>query len=168
VIVALPLCPSLVAVTEVVPGSNPVTSPLESTVAMSMSPVVQLTDLPVSAVPFWSRGVAVNWAVPATVTVAVSGLTSTEATGTGTTVTLALPLCPSLVAVTLVEPGATAVTRPVDGLTVATDAFPIDQVTVRPVSTVPSCALVVAVNCLVPPTVSVAVSGLTITDATGT
>ena len=60
----------------------------------------------------------------------VGGLTATVATGTGITVTAAVPLFPSLVAVMVAVPGATAVTKPL-AETVATAVALEDQVTGR-------------------------------------
>src|SRR5436309_12826864 len=83
------------------------------------------------------------------------------------TVIAAVPVCPSLVAVMVTGPPAvTPVTSPVDE-TVAMAASLVVHVTVRPVSTFPAASVVVAVNCTVAPTSTVAVPGLTDTDATG-
>ena len=82
------------------------------------------------------------------------------------TVTLAVPLCPSLVAVIVGDPAATPVTSPL-ALTVAAAVLPLVQVTARPVSTLPAASFVVAVSCTVPPGPIVAVVGVTITEATG-
>jgi len=101
------------------------------------------------------------------VTLAAAGLTVTEATGTGVTVMVYVPLCPSLVAVIVAEPAATPVTKPL-ALTVATAALPVAHVTVRPLRAVPFASFGVAVNWVVPPTVRLAVAGLTVTEATGT
>src|SRR3989442_10908792 len=98
---------------------------------------------------------------------AVAGLTVTEATGTLVTVTVAVPLCPSLVAVIVAEPAATPVTRPLAD-TVAAAALLVAQVTTRPLRAVPLASFGVAVNWLVAPTVTPAAAGLTATDATGT
>ena len=98
---------------------------------------------------------------------AVAGLTVTEATGTLVTVMADVPLCPSLVAVIVAEPAATLVTSPL-AETVATAALLVAQVTVRPLRAVPFASFGVAVNCVVAPTVRLAVAGLTVTDATGT
>jgi hypothetical protein len=70
---------------------------------------------------------------------------SFEEPGGGGTVTLsdALPVCPSLVAVIVADPTATAVTRPVE-LTEAIPPFVLDQVTTRPVSTLLLASRVVA------------------------
>ena len=79
------------------------------------------------------------------VTVAVAGLTVTEATGTLVTVRADVPLCPSLVAAIVAEPAATPVTRPLTD-TVATAALLVAHVTARPVRAVPLESSGVAVN----------------------
>src|SRR2546422_1073760 len=124
---ALPLCPSLVAVIAAAPTATPVTSPLADTVAMPGLDLVQVTARPASAFPAASLGVALSCVVPPTTTVAVAGLTTTEATGTVDTVTAAVPLWPSLVAVIVTAPTATPVTRPL-AETVATALLPVVHV----------------------------------------
>src|SRR5919108_1750378 len=84
----------------------------------------------------------------------------------GVTVIAELPLCPSLVAVIVAAPTATAVTRPLP-FTVATPVLLLDHVTVRPVKTFPLASRSVADSWRVPPTVSVAVAGETLTVVTG-
>src|SRR6266487_3748023 len=86
---------------------------------------------------------------------------------TDATVTAAVPLIPSLVAVIVAEPAATAVTRPL-AFTVATAALLDVQVTVRPVSELPAASFSAATNVRVLPPKRLAVAGLTVTDATGT
>src|SRR5213076_630947 len=110
----VPLCPSLVAVIVTVPATLPVTSPLELTVATVVLPLTQVTVRPVSGVPFASFGVAVSWTVLPSFTEADAGVTVTEATGTFETVTLAVPLCPSLVAVIVAVPATLPVTSPLE------------------------------------------------------
>src|SRR5690349_20958464 len=83
------------------------------------------------------------------------------------TVMLAVPLLPSLVAVIVAEPAATPLTRPLL-LTVAMVVLLLDQVMLRPVSVFPDASLVVAASCTVAPTLTLAVAGVTATDATGT
>src|SRR3989442_1232291 len=167
VTVAEPLFPSLVAVIVAVPGATPVTSPLADTVAMPGLELVQVTARPASAFPAASLGVALSGVVPPTTTVAVAGLTTTEATGTLDTVTATVPLWPSLVAVIAAAPTATPVTKPL-AETVATALLLVVQVTTRPLSRLPLASLGVAVSCIVPPTYTFGAVGLTITDATGT
>jgi hypothetical protein len=110
--------------------------------------------------------VAVNCCVPPTCTLAVAGLTATDATGTAVTVTTALPLTPSLVAVIVAVPGASARTTPFDD-TVATavllEAHAID----RPSNTLPPASRKVPVTCCDPPTGRLAICGLRATEATG-
>jgi hypothetical protein len=77
----------------------------------------------------------------------------TDATGTtGTvTVTVLCPVTPSLLAVMLVVPPPTAVTRPVE-LTVAIDVLALVQTTARPERTLLLASRVTAVSCAVAPT----------------
>jgi hypothetical protein len=82
------------------------------------------------------------------------------------TVSVALPSCPSLVAVICEEPAASAVTRPV-AETLATPVLLDDQVTVRPVRTLLFASYVVAVPCALCPTVKELSGRETVTDATG-
>src|SRR5919108_2388587 len=84
----------------------------------------------------------------------------------GVTVMAELPPRPSLVAVVVAAPTATAVTRPLP-FTVATPVLLLDHVTVRPVKTFPLASRSVADSWRVPPTVSVAVAGETLTVVTG-
>jgi hypothetical protein len=92
----------------------------------------------------------------------------TDATGASDTVIEDVPDFPSLVAVIVVLPAATDVTRPF-GSTVAASLLLETQVIVRPVSTLPFASLVTAVNCCVGviPRTRVTVPGLTVTVATG-
>src|SRR3989454_12315480 len=109
---AVPLCPSLVAVIVADPAPAPLTSPLPLTVATAVLLLPHVTTRPGRAVPFASRGVAVSCTVAPCGTLADAGVTVTDATGTFDTVTTAVPLCPSLVAVIVAVPVATAVTSP--------------------------------------------------------
>src|SRR4029077_3874498 len=127
----VPLCPSLVAVMVAEPAATPVTSPLPFTVAADVLLLAQVTTRPVSGLPFASFGVAVSCTVCPTNTLAGDGVTVTEATGTFDTVTDAVPFCPSLVAVMVAAPAATAVTSPLPS-TVATAVLLLAQVTTRP------------------------------------
>jgi hypothetical protein len=166
VIADVPLCPSDVAVTVAEPAVLAVTRPVVLTVATAALPLDHVMTRPDKGLPPASFGVAVSRTVWPTPRVADAGLTVTEATGTLETVTLAVPLCPSLVAVIVAEPAPAAVTRPAP-LTVATAALLLAHVTVRPVSTLLAESSVVACNCVVPPTMTVAVAGATATVATG-
>ena len=77
-----------------------------------------------------------------------------------------MPLCPSLVAVIVVEPTATPLTRPL-ALTVAVAVLLLDQVTVLPVSTLPAESSVAAVSCTVFPVCTVLDAGFTLSELTG-
>jgi len=82
------------------------------------------------------------------------------------TVIAAVPDCPSLVAVMVTPPAASAVTVPAEE-TVATAALLVAHVTERPVRTWPALSLVIAASARLWPTVSEALAGETATDATG-
>src|SRR5213083_963424 len=84
----------------------------------------------------------------------------------GVTVMAEVPLCPSLVAVMVAEPGATPRTSPLP-LTVAADALPLCQVTGRPSSGLPLASLGVAVSGRLLPAGTVPDAGVTVTEATG-
>src|SRR6267154_5293215 len=95
----LPLLPSLVAVIVTgPPAATPLTSPLPFTLAIVLSLDDQLIARPVNGLPLASRGVAVSCTVCPIATVPEPGVTVTAATGATVTVTLAVPLCPPLVA----------------------------------------------------------------------
>ena len=83
------------------------------------------------------------------------------------TVTVAVPLLPSLAAAIVAEPAAAPITRPLAS-TVATAGLVVDHVTARPFSALPLASSGVAVSCAVCPTATLAVAGLTDTNATGT
>src|SRR5438093_1119130 len=166
VIVAVPPCPSLVAVIVAEPAVTPVTSPLPLTVATAVLLLAQLTARPDNGLPFASLGVAASCTVWPTCTDADAGLTATDATGTLVTKIAAVPLFPSLVAVSVAAPTATPVACPAP-FTVATPGLLLDQVTVRPPSGLPNASRVIAAYCAVCPTPIVAVAGVTLTDATG-
>lgn len=149
-----------------VPGVAPVTSPVPLTVAVLLSREDHVTVRPVRTVPFASRSVTDNCTVPLVATLAECGLTVTEATGGAETVTPAVPILPSLVAVIVAEPTATAVTRP-PADTVATDVFDEAHVMVRPPNAVPVESRGVAVIVIVSPVTSDDDVGLIDTVATG-
>src|SRR5437899_2256885 len=164
---AVPLCPSLVAVIVTAPTATPVTRPLAETVPTAPLPVVQVSARPLSTLPPASLRAAVSCTVPPTYMLGAVGLTVTDATGTIATVTLAVPLCPSLVAVIVADPTATPVTSPAAD-TVAIAVFELVHATPRPVSTFPAASFGVALSCVVAPTKTFAVAGLTVTEVTGT
>src|SRR5436853_1114458 len=82
------------------------------------------------------------------------------------TVMAAVPLFPSLVALIVMEPGVTPLTRPLL-LAVAAAVLELDHVTVRPESGFPPASLGVPVSWTVWPACTEAVAGVTSTDATG-
>src|SRR5215204_5670426 len=123
----------LVAVIVTFPCRSPRTRPSLSTVAIRVSPLVHVTAAPGMTLPRVSYTVAVRRNEPPAPTVAVAGVTSTRWTVGGSTMTCAVPLRPSLVAVIVAVPGATAITSP-DEETVATcDALDAHETT-RPLS----------------------------------
>src|SRR6266568_4090228 len=150
---AVPLLPPLVAVIVALPTVTPVTSPEALTAAAAPLLVVQVIVRPLSGFPAESLAVALSCSVLPTATLANAGLTVTEATGTTVTVSDAVPLCPPLVAVMVVEPAARAVTSPLVP-TVATVVLPLDHATLLPVSGFPPESFGVAVSCTVCPTKS--------------
>ena len=92
------LTPPLVieAVIVAVPAAWPVTSPAPLTVATpgSLEPKLAAGS-PVMALPFWSRGVAVNCTVPCTAIAGEDGLTPTEVnTGVAVPRTITVPAIP--------------------------------------------------------------------------
>src|SRR6266480_3452548 len=114
-------------------------------------------------------GVASNWTSKAPVCEGITTFCHAPALVQqlgAVTLAAAVPLCPSLVAVIVAEPAATPVTRPLP-FTLATAALLLAHVTTRPVSVLPGESLVTALNCRVAPTGTLAVVGLTVTDATG-
>jgi hypothetical protein len=168
--VVWPLIPSLVAMMFVDPGATAVTMPVAaSTVATAGLLELQLTERPARRLLLASRVTAVALVdVPAIIGDPGLSVTVTEATGTGVTTSAAWPLIPSLVATTFAEPGATAVTTPVEASTVATagllDVHTID----RPASTLLLASRVTAVAFAVAPAITVEALSVTVTEATGT
>jgi hypothetical protein len=142
-----------------------VTIPAVVTVATLGLDVPHVMVRPVSTLPAESLSVALTCSFAPTVSVSFLGASVTEDTGTSVTVIVDVPLFPSLVAVIVAEPGATAVTSP-EAETVASAVALDDHVTVRSVSTLPPASRTVAVSCDVFVTRSVAELGDTETVAT--
>src|SRR5437762_423999 len=168
VMLAVPLCPSLVAVIVTgPPAATPLTSPLPFTLAIALLLDCQVITRPVKGLPLASRGVAVSCTVCPIATVPELGVTVTAATGATVTVTLAVPLCPSLVAVIVTgPPGPTPVTSPLP-FTLAIALLLDCQVITRPVNGLPLASRGVAVSCTVCPIATVPELGVTVTAATG-
>jgi len=143
-----PLFPSLVAVIVAVPAPTAVTVPVCETVATLAALVDHVTTRSVTTVPATFFTSTDSGAVWPTIIADVAGATTTDPTASAGTVIVAVPDFPSLVAVIVVPPGATAVTTPAVE-TVAIALFAVLHVTVRPVSVLPSASFVVAVSVVV-------------------
>jgi hypothetical protein len=150
------------------PTATPVTRPFPSTVATAVLLEDQVTVRPLRTLLLRSLRVAVSCCVTVTARLAVAGVTVTVLTGASVTVIEDVPVFVSLVAVTVVAPAPTAVTRPPPS-TVAADGLLEVHVTTRPASTAPLASLVTAVSCCVGiiPTTKLTVDGVTVTVATG-
>src|SRR6266566_6793414 len=162
----VPLFPPLVAVIVVDPAATAVTRPVAETVATPVALLDHVMVRPVNTLPAESLVTALSWRVVPTRSVALEGVTVTEATGTTVTVIAARPFFPSLVAVIVAAPAASAVTRPL-AETVATPGALLDHVTVRPINTLPAESFVVTLSCTLAPTRTAADAGATVTEATG-
>jgi hypothetical protein len=163
--VALPVLPSLIAMICTVPGATAVTTPEVETVAIEELPEVHVAVRSVRILPEPSRIVAVACVVCPAVMLVEASETVTSATGTGTTVMSDVPVLPSLAAVTVAVPIASADTKPLE-LTLAIDGASENQVTVRPVSMLVAASRVSAASCFVLPTTTFADPGVTTTAAT--
>lgn len=111
--------PSMVATITASPAASPVTVPDEDTLASAGVLLDHVTGRPLSTWPLTFLAIAMSCVVWPIVTVAVDGVISTAATGSGATFTVAVPVAPSLVAVTVADPVDRPVTTPCDD-TVAT------------------------------------------------
>jgi len=125
----------------------------------------QVTLEPLSTLPPASLSVANSCCVCPVTSEDDCGLTATDATDALATVMRTVPDFPADVAVIVAEPEATPETRPADE-TLATDGFELDQVAMRPVSTLPLASLIVALSCRDCPIVTVADCVVNATDAT--
>jgi hypothetical protein len=160
-----PGTPSLIAVIVALPGATAVTTPVAETVAATGLFDDHVTTRSVTTVPFTSRTMALSCTFAPTVNERPCGCTATEPTATFVVVTFAVPLFPSLVAVIVATPFATALTRPCDE-TVAAAGFELDHATARPVRRLPAESASVAVSCVVCPTDIESGFGVTATVAT--
>ena len=147
------------------PAASAVATPFAFTAATAGLLLLHVTVRPVRALPTASFGIAANTCVAPTLSVAVGGVSSTEATGPSTTVTAAEADLFSEVAVIVTFPGAHAVATPL-ALTVATTGLLLLHSTVRPGTAFPAASFGVATNGLVAPTVRVSVDGSNATVST--
>jgi hypothetical protein len=149
------------------PGATPVTRPVaELTVATEGALDVHVTTRPGRGLRLASCAVAEINAVLSTNRATLVGVVTTNATGTSETVMVALALFPSLVAVILAVPAATAVTAPFAS-TVATPGMLDDHAIARPVRTFPPASLSTAAIVVPEPTTRLALGGVSATVATG-
>jgi len=103
---------------------------------------LQTITRPVSVLPLASLVVAASWIVCPVCRLGDVGDTATDATGIGggaLTAKVAEADAPSLLAVIVVEPGATPVTSPLPA-TVAIAVLALWKLTTRPVSALPSAS----------------------------
>jgi len=152
-----------VAVMCVVPVPCAVAKPLLSIVATLVSDDFQVTASVMSTVvPSSSVPIAVNCLVSSEVIEALVGLIAIERKSATVTVTLVDPLMVTEVAVTSRVPYETPATKPLSD-TVATEVSSDDQLT-EPVMffVLPSSYVPVAVICLVLPTTTDGVTGVTV------
>ena len=112
-----------------------------------------------------SRSVAVNCNVRPIDSVAESGESVIEATGTRSMVTLAVPVFPSELADTTIDPGAIAVTTPVCEMLAMAGVLEV-QATCRLVSMFPRASRNATPNCILSPTKMEAACGDKTTSTT--
>jgi len=148
VTLALPVWPSLVAEIVATPSVTPVTTPVPDTVATAVLLERHVTVRSLVSAPVTSRTTAESCTLAPWNTELACGCTLTLPTGKLETVSTEVPLRPSVVAVIVAVPGATAATRPWF-VTVATPGCDVDQVTGRPVSVVPPASRAIADICVV-------------------
>ena len=160
---------STIAAIFAMPAAIAVISPVESTVATSLSSLDHAKVTPPTMVPSEVLAVAMSWCVSPDSS--VNGIASTISTlatsgAISSTVTVAGVLVTSLpVAVIIAVPAATAVTSPVLS-TVATPVSSLAQVNVTSATVMPSAVNAIAVNRNVPPTIIIIEAGLTTTRST--
>ena len=167
---AVPLLPSLEAVTIATPAASAVTTPVPDIVATLRLLELQTMGRPVRTLLLESRVVALACVVPPTVIELAARATLTEATDCwdagveSVTVRFALPLFVPRVAVMATTPADFAVTRP-ESETVATAELPELQTTMR-VSRRPARSRRIAVARVVSPASSELRASVTVVVAT--
>ena len=153
-----PPLPSLVAVIVAVPGDTPVMRPADDTVAIALLLEPHVTTRPVTTAPVASLTVTVGVVVCPTTMLIFVGANVTVPTGTGVTVTTDEPVFPSLVAVMVAVPTATALTEPVEDTVAVAELLEL-QLTTRSVTTVPFASFTVTVIGDTRPTAKLIVGG---------
>jgi uncharacterized protein (DUF849 family) len=149
------------------PAATAVTTPLDDTVASCGAALLHVMARPESTLFDASRSTADACVVCPAFSDCAPNVTLTLATGAGggaSTPIAALADLPSTVALIMVLPCDTAVTRPAFD-TVATVGFDDDHVGTRDVRTLPAASYAVAESCDDPLTCSVAEFGVTVIDA---
>ena len=160
---ARPVTPADVAVISASPAETPVTTPSPSTTATSVSPDAHANSAPPTGCPFASEASAESRTVPAIGSVSAAGDTVTTS-ASWATVTAAVAEAEPAVAVTIAVPLATAVTRPEELFTPATETSLLLHATDVPAITCPFWSRTAAESCAVAPKAgSVTVSGVTVT-----
>src|SRR5665213_456355 len=144
-----------------------VTRPLLDTVATKGCDEAQVTVRPLSGLPCPSFGCAEYCDTSPGWKASVGAVRVTAATGTSATVTVTFAAIVSLVAETVVVPGATAVTSPL-AETVATVGCDEAQVTVRPDNALPCASFGCAEYCEASPTSKASFGAVMATEETGT
>jgi hypothetical protein len=128
------------------PAATPVTKPVVLTVATVLLSDDHVTVRSASTLSAASRNVAVSCCVAPTAKLAEAGFTVTVFTGARSTMIDDPPVLVSLVAVIVVPPAPTAVTRPFASTVAAAGLLEL-HVMRRPVSVFPLASLVTAVSC---------------------
>jgi hypothetical protein len=155
-----------------VPAATAVTKPADETVAAAVLELDHEIVRPDKVFPFASLSTAAACVVCPVVRLDELSVTVTEATGAGggggavVLVTPALPIFPSLVALMVALPAASALTSPAAD-TEAMVGAELLHVIVRSVTTAPVESLTTAVACVVPPTCSEEAARETLTEPMG-
>ena len=167
VINSVPDTPSLVAVIVTEPGAIPTTDPAAETVATFALLEVHVTTRPEATPPAVKRVTAETCIVEPTFNVVWGAESMMEATGSGAIINAIEPAMPSLVAVTVIPPGAIPVRSP-DGETLAMAELLVVQSTLRSPTTAPAVVLTTAVSCMVPVATSDGAGAVSVILPTGT
>ena len=164
-IVAVAVAPSTKYVTVAVPAATPVITVPLTEISEGLLFTTCTNRLP-SCRPVASLSTTERVSLAPTFTELLDGVITICVTDGITTVAVAL--CPPLLAVIVAVPAWTAVTTPL-ALTVAVVSLLDVQTIVRPVNTFPDASLTIAVYVTVSPNdARVSIAGVTVMDATGT